>query len=579
MDGEGAQGITPGDLFDDLPMNRTVTVSVDPHGVVTACGSYAHQPLGYPPAEIVGRPAADLLAAPLPQPARCHLTDGRSWSGTVALRHRDGHGLDVWLHAQPLLAGNGTVAQWFVTAVTVEDLRNHQRELQAELTLVNWAFTQAPLGLAIFDTEVRVCRLNDESAHMIGLREQDARGRPAAEVFPAPGHQPSGLVERARQVVRTGEPAYYEAFLRAPADSHERAWAITLSPVRDPAGQVRGVLSASLDISERYWARQRLTLLNEANAAIGSTLEVTRTAQELADIAVPRLADWASVDLLDTVYHGDEPPPGPITTPVVLRRTAHQSVSAGQPEAVVALGQTDIYPPDSPIAIALASGQSVSYPISDPHVARWVAGSPPRAARIREYGFHSVMIIPLRARGSILGVAVFMRHQHHPEPFTPDDLALADELGARTAICLDNARRYTRERTTALTLQHSLLPHDLPRPAAVDVASRYLPAGAQAGVGGDWYDVIPLSGARVALVVGDVVGHGIHAAATMGRLRTAVRTLADADPTPDELLTRLDDVITRLTTDRDPGSGDLGATCLYAVYDPTTGHATIASAG
>ncbi|WP_445548604.1 SpoIIE family protein phosphatase, partial [Frankia sp. CiP1_Cm_nod2] len=541
-----------------------MTAGVDAHGTVTACGSRTPHLLGYSPAEVVGRSVADLLAAPLPRPARCRLADGRSWSGTAVLCHRDGHGLEVWLHAQPLPARDGTVTQWFVTAVTVQDLRDHQRERQAELTLLDWAFTQAPIGLAIFDTEVRVRRLNSESAHMTGLRERDARGRPAAEVFPAPGqHQPAGLVEQARQVVRTGEPAYYEAyedyrahgadgadgaFHQAPGEPRERAWAITLSPVRDPAGQVRGLLSASLDISERYWARQRLTLLNEANAAIGSTLELTRTAQELADIAVPRFADWASVDLLDTVYHGDEPPPGPITTPVMLRRTAHQSALMGQPEAVVALGQTDIYPPDSPIATVLATGRSASYRISDPPMARWMAASPLRAARIREYGLHSVMIVPLRARGSTLGVAVFIRHQHHPGPFTPDDLVLADELGARTAVCLDNARRYTRERTTALTLQHSLLPHHLPRHTAVDVASRYLPAGAQAGVGGDWYDVIPLSGARVALVVGDVTDHGIHAAATMGQLRTAVRTLADADPTPDELLTRLDDVITRLAT-------------------------------
>ncbi|MFD9407922.1 SpoIIE family protein phosphatase [Streptomyces sp. NPDC059989] len=143
-----------------------------------------------------------------------------------------------------------------------------------------------------------------------------------------------------------------------------------------------------------------------------------------------------------------------------------------------------------------------------------------------------------------------------------------------------------REHTTTMTLQRSLLPHSLPPQAAlVEVASRYLPSGTEAGVGGDWFDVIPLSGARVALVVGDVVGHGIRAAATMGRLRTAVRTLADVDLPPDELLTHLDDLIIHLYADdadldgSGEAAGGIGTTCLYVVYDPVTRHCTVARAG
>nr|WP_307628542.1 ATP-binding SpoIIE family protein phosphatase [Streptomyces turgidiscabies] len=199
---------------------------------------------------------------------------------------------------------------------------------------------------------------------------------------------------------------------------------------------------------------------------------------------------------------------------------------------------------------------------------------------------------------------------------------------ARAAVCVDNARRYTRERSTVLTLQHSLLPGQLPRLEAVEVATRYLPGRSQAGMGGDWFDVIPLSGARVALVVGDVVGHGVHASAAMGRLRIAVRTLADVDLAPDELLTHLDDLVVRLAAERvsakgdareetatpagtadggdewaglddertvaDEGAalheiaetadiaeavGEMAATCLYAVYDPVSRHCTVARAG
>jgi serine phosphatase RsbU (regulator of sigma subunit)/anti-sigma regulatory factor (Ser/Thr protein kinase) len=186
------------------------------------------------------------------------------------------------------------------------------------------------------------------------------------------------------------------------------------------------------------------------------------------------------------------------------------------------------------------------------------------------------MAVPLTARGSTLGVVMLMRTR--PEAFTGDDFTLARELASRAALCVDNARRYTRERSAALALQASLLPHGQSRQSAVDVAARYCPADTGAGVGGDWFDVIPLSGARVGLVVGDVVGHGIQASATMGRLRTAVQTLADVDLPPDELLAHLDDLVLRLGGN-DSGAGEIGATCLYAVYDPVARTLTAAGAG
>ncbi|MDQ0945839.1 SpoIIE family protein phosphatase [Streptomyces sp. V1I1] len=182
-----------------------------------------------------------------------------------------------------------------------------------------------------------------------------------------------------------------------------------------------------------------------------------------------------------------------------------------------------------------------------------------------------------------------------PERGWPTSLApLKDPDGRVRAVCLTAhsgsgeylaPRPYTRERTTTMTLQRSLLPHTLPDQAALEIASRYLPAGTQAGVGGDWFDVIPLSGARVALVVGDVVGHGIRASATMGRLRTAVRTLADVELPPDELLTHLDDLVIHLSADESgtqgaaETAGGIGTTCLYAVYDPVSRHCTLARAG
>jgi serine phosphatase RsbU (regulator of sigma subunit)/anti-sigma regulatory factor (Ser/Thr protein kinase) len=217
----------------------------------------------------------------------------------------------------------------------------------------------------------------------------------------------------------------------------------------------------------------------------------------------------------------------------------------------------------------------------EPDFARWVEERNARFPEGSSYrkGVHSMIAVPLRARGTTLGVAVGVR-MANPEDYAADDAVLAEELASRAAVCIDNARRFARERSTALALQHSLLPRDLPGQAAVEVAHRYLPSGSLAGIGGDWFDVIPLSGSRVALVVGDVVGHGIPSSATMGRLCTAVRTLADVDLPPDELLTHLDDLVTHLATD-DTGDevAELGATCLYAVYDPVSRRLTMAAAG
>ncbi|MFD0502252.1 PP2C family protein-serine/threonine phosphatase [Streptomyces chiangmaiensis] len=229
----------------------------------------------------------------------------------------------------------------------------------------------------------------------------------------------------------------------------------------------------------------------------------------------------------------------------------------------------------------MCTGRSHLEPVLDTSAGTWLDRDPARAILIREHGMHSLMIVPIRARRSMLGVAVFIRTED-PRPFQEDDRLLAEELVIRAALCLDNARQYTREHTAALALQRNLLPHRL-RGGAVEAASRYLPADMDAGVGGDWFDVIELSSARVALVVGDVVGHGINAAATMGQLRTAVRTLADLDLPPDELLAHLDDTVRHLTDEDadglDEAPGVVGATCLYAVYDPVTGRCTMARAG
>ncbi|HET9896416.1 MAG TPA: SpoIIE family protein phosphatase [Streptosporangiaceae bacterium] len=456
---------------------------------------------------------------------------------------------------------------------------------QPDAPFTDWAFTQSPIALAIHDQDLLCLRVNDRMCEMFGFKEGQLRGRRLTDVLPGP--QYDAMERYMREVLDTGEPAQRSTYRRVPGETREHAWSVSVSPLKDQAGRTQAVWIGVLDITEQYQARQRLTLLNEAGTHVGTSLDVTRTAQELADIVVPRLADLAVIDLLEAVLSGDEPRPGPLAGTIALRRVAYQSIFDGVPEAVIKPGDVDRYPEYFPSARCLAAGQTVLTGVDDPTFIPSTGHNPARAAIIRQFGIHSVLSVPIRARGVTLGVAVFLRGRR-PDPFEQDDVLLAEELTARAGLSLDNARRYTRERTTALTLQRSLLPQRLPRQSAVEVASRYLPASAQLGVGGDWFDVIPLSGARVALVVGDVVGHGIHASATMGRLRAAVRTLADIDLPPGELLTRLDDLVSRLSANGEAGTGaddgddaenEIGATCLYAVYDPVSRRCSLARAG
>jgi GAF domain-containing protein/anti-sigma regulatory factor (Ser/Thr protein kinase) len=314
-------------------------------------------------------------------------------------------------------------------------------------------------------------------------------------------------------------------------------------------------------------ARQRLELLYDASVRIGTTLDVTRTAEELTEVAVPQFADYAAVDLPESVLRGEEPAALPAALRVGLHRVALGTVS--EDSDLYGVGEAVGYVASTPQARCLSSALPVLEPVLS-RASGWVANDPARGGKILTAGVHSLIAVPLIARGVILGVVSFYRSQH-AGAFEDDDISLAHELVGRAAICIDNARRFTREHTMALALQRSLLPHGLPEQNAVEVAYRYLPA--RAGVGGDWFDVIPLSGARVALIVGDVVGHGVHAAATMGRLRTAVHNFSALDLPAEDLLGRLDELLARLDT------ADPGATCLYAVYDPATRHCTLARAG
>ncbi|MEU1308274.1 SpoIIE family protein phosphatase [Streptomyces cinnamoneus] len=475
----------------------------------------------------------------------------------------------------PFVLGAGAAALGLATAGTALVSRRLRRQTHgldpAEMTRM-YEHHDAVLhavreGVVIVGGDGTALLVNDEARRLLEL-PADVEGRPVSGL---------GLAPRMTDLLASGRAVTDEVL---PVGG--RLLAVNNRPTY-PDEEVGGSVATLRDSTElrelagrAEVAQSRLRLLYEASVAIGATLDVTRTAEELTEMATRRFADYASVDLADPVLRGDEPPAGPYPQAPELHRVAVTGVYGGAP--LYQVGEVYAYHPSTPMARVLASGRPVLVPDVSA-AAEWRAGDPERTRKILELGLRSLITVPLTARGVLMGVANFWRTAGNPR-LDQDDLVLAEELAARAAVCVDNARRFTREHTMAVTLQRSLLPRGLPEQNALDVAHRYLPA--RTGVGGDWFDVIPLPGARVALVVGDVVGHGLHAAATMGRLRTAVQNFSTLDLPPDELLGHLDELVCRIDHDT-ASAGDepavAGATCLYAVYDPTDGTCTLARAG
>jgi serine phosphatase RsbU (regulator of sigma subunit)/PAS domain-containing protein len=537
-----------------IPTPLGATAVLDQHLRFTGWSREAEELFALTSEEVLGR-SADAVLADTETGAGVSAAGGggAAWSlGPRPVRRGDGRPVSVSLSLTRLALGAGA-SGWLLTAMDAE-LAHREAVGRAMLDGLD---REAPVQLVVYDTDARVRWINAAIEKQFGISLEDAAGRlvkdilPQGEVLGEADGTATSVEEIVQRVARTGAPVidvrYRSSTYLDP--HHERVWSCSYFRLQDEHGRPIGVCEAGLDITDRYVARQRLALLSRASGSIGRTLDIRRTAQDLAELVVPEFAGAVTVDIVEAVLGGQEPQH--FGTHPTLCRVAHRTDHA--------------------------AAKDTAYDALDTVRLRCLAEN----ASATDAATH-VLALPLKARGATLSVAVFARSRH-ADPFEHEEIQLAEELVSRTAVCLDNARRYTREHATALTLQHDLLPRTLPRQPGVEVAHRYLPAAGPAGVGGDWYDVIPLSGARVGLVVGDVAGHGTGAAATMGRLRTTVAALAALDLAPDELLARLDDLVARTGA---PPSGPaetedqaLGVTCLYAIYDPVSRHCVMARAG
>ncbi|TXS44139.1 PAS domain S-box protein [Streptomyces sp. uw30] len=562
---------------DPFSVHRSASAVLDRRGRVVAWSEQATAVLGYEADEVLGRTVREILVSDGDEALIAEATAAclreHGWFGLLPVRHRSGRRVYVGFRARRVRRLE-SADEWLLVGSLAQDIT----QWEIDRSVLDGLFARSPVGVVVLGPDLRILRVNQAVARFGGLPPQAYRGRRAAEFLFGPD---ADLAEgKLRSVLETGRPVIFAEQRARLLHDPNRELFISISAFRmqDPSGRVLGVTEIVEDVTDRHRARRRLALLNEAGTRIGRTLDVATTARELAEAAVPELADALSVDLLEPVTRGEEPAPDAMGP---LRRMAVRGI---QPEASTVMhpeGHLFSFPEHTAPARCMADRRPVLLATLEGESA-WSAAEPERVARARALGVHSLLVVPLAARGVVLGLVCLWRSVQ-PEPFEEDDLTLAEEFAARAAVCIDNARRYTQQHNAAEALQRSLLPGEVPEHPAVETAHRYLPTRASTGVGGDWFDVIPLSGLRVALVVGDVVGHGMHASATMGRMRAAVRTLAHLDLDPDEVLARLDDLVDQLATEQrqtdESAPQIVGATCLYAIYDPVSRHCAMARAG
>ncbi|MGW9030545.1 SpoIIE family protein phosphatase [Streptomyces sp. NPDC055722] len=535
---------------------------LDHRGTVLRWTSSAADLTGFSSSRACGRPVHELVAD-LPDDLR-----GASQmpaSGRARLRHQCGTMIDVTFRTIEV----DDSQEFLVLAAPTHHVADHEQGA----ALLRALSSQDRITIALHDMDLATVQTNatpdtlDDRPVQPGTRLCDVLCAEDAE----------NLEAVLRQVLETGAPVVRQnqqvSWRHDPARRH----ALCLSAFRleDGRGRPTGLAALYIDSTDQLHARRHLDLAREVAEQVGRSLDVVRTAQDLADVLVPAFGDLAAVVLAQSVLDGDEPPRQLGGGDLHLHTAALAPTTAAWPSGI---RRGDPVPPlsDHPLLRSSQHGKTVVY---DRDGFTALMGGEQLAKSVLAKDAHTVMVAPLYARGLTLGYIVVCR-TGRSDPFTEDEADLMTQIASRGALAIDNARRYTREHRAAVALQQRLLPPATTDTPAAETAGVYLPAGGGADIGGDWYDAIALPSLRLALVAGDVVGHGMPASATMGRLRAAIQTLADLEMEPDELLTRIADLVQRLAAEAPPGDHDLiGATCLYAVYDPVTRRCAIASAG
>lgn len=386
------------DRLDAHTIRIGARAEVGVRGVITGWSREAEQLLGYPAEWVLGRPATEFLATAVES------TDADGAMSVV--RHRDGRPVPCRLTIRPVEStgtGSGADARWTVTLVPTGP-----PESDLDRALLEALFTRSPVGLFVLDPQLRLVRFSSAAEGMHGAPAAGALGKRPTEAWP--DFSPE-LVERVlTRVLDTGEPVMgFEKHGKPPGDpDHTHVYSVSAFRLEDDDGRVLGVADAAVDVTERYLAQERLALLAEGGSRIGTGLDVMRTAQELAEVAVPKLADSIGVEVLEPVLMGEEISSGPVQSGAVLRRAASRSRRPGTLPGAYPVGESSTFPPTSPSSQALSDLQprliSPLTPDSD-----WVRSDPVRGRRMLEEKIHSLMFVPLVAQDRALGIATFYR--------------------------------------------------------------------------------------------------------------------------------------------------------------------------
>ncbi|GIG71235.1 SpoIIE family protein phosphatase [Phytomonospora endophytica] len=552
---------------------RHATVIVDSAGRVSYFDPVAEQLTGFTRAEIIGRDVHILTGASVPlTSSEFTRLAAKGRSGIIPIRRADGSVRIACIRTHPIPLPDGSGA-YILQAIDLGDARatvDHLGGLDA-------FFHQSMFGFVMLDEHLRYLMLNQALADLNRRPIADHIGRHIREVMDSADLDEYEVL--LGEVLRTGEPIVDVRIPGSPTSlpGNQQVWSASWYRVTSWRDMPLGLCGIIIDVSEAERpvldaarGRDRLLLLSRIGAQQGANLDMHGAAQDLATLLTAEFCDLAVMDVLEEVVNG-ETVPSAIDEQSLLHRlggaarfvdeTTERLINVQNPrQAFETHGFATVLRDNRAQLIQIPGGRIPE--VDDP------SG---RVGDMRELGAHSFIVAPLRARDVTLGALSCMRMSDR-EPFDHDDLLLAQEIANRTALAVDNSRLYREEKQAALILQLSLLPERLPQAPEADLAYRYLPNSRSRQAGGDWFDAMVLPGRRLCLVVGDVIGHGIAAAAAMGRYRTAVQSLASIGLEPAALLTRLNDIALTF--------GDNAmATCMYVLYDPLQHRCAIASAG
>ncbi|MFF2167335.1 SpoIIE family protein phosphatase [Streptomyces sp. NPDC058175] len=539
---------------------------VDGAGVVVDWSRHAEELLGHPAVEVVGHPATGLVR---PAPEASGHAVGHE---LVALCHRSGRAVDADLRVRPWLRKDGSVA-WAV----FQGAADENKVSGVGTTVLEALFTQAPVAMYVLDPTLRITACNPAAQAMSREVPERIVGGRLSDVYDYPA---SDEMQSILHGVLDGGADRAACFYAGKASEAGCAARVSVFRLEDRRGAVQGVAALMLDVTQREQAAARSRVVDAARERVGRTLDLAATCQDLVDALVPGFADVAVVEVVEAVVHGQDPPPGPLGRDVPLRRAAFRRSGGEQQVQAHPIGDVRSLPYPTPYTQALTDLKPRVVALDDE--TPWLAADPARARAIRESGVRALLAVPLTLRGAVLGLLSLYRKKRG-DAFEVEEVGLAMDLAAHTAVCLDNARRFAREYTIAATIQRHVLAPCRPSQTGVQTAHLLVPGARGAG---SCFDALHLPGGRIALVIGEVAGQGIHAASTMGQVRTAVQTLAALDLESDELLARLNDTATSLARERAALPADdplrrqpLTATCVYAIYDPLDRTCSLARAG